>query len=129
MNFRKVRTVISHACIVAALMVLVFFIIDRLNPAMEFMTSDMSKGFFLLLAALSFTNGVMTVYATRRAIQKQEKHAKAILPIYDKKFERTGALDAARLSGGESEGEAVLASRAEEPQQVLAEQIDHKAAG
>ena len=75
MKLRSVRAILSHACIVAGLMVLVFFIADRFNPAMEFMTSEMSKWFILALAAMSFANAVLTISGIRHAIRRRtEKH-------------------------------------------------------
>jgi len=75
MQLRSVRTILSHACVVAGLMILVFFIADRFNPAMEFMTSEISKWFILSLAAMSFANAVLTISGIRHAIRRRtEKH-------------------------------------------------------
>lgn len=88
MKLRSVRVVLSHACIVAGLMVLVFFIADRFNPAMEFMTSEMSKWFILALAAMSFANGVLTIYGIRRAIRRRAEKHEAESPARAAGFEK-----------------------------------------
>jgi len=119
MRANRIRTVLSHACIVMALMVAVFFVADRFNPAMEFMTSEMSKWLFLALAVLSFSNAVLTVFALRRAARQQAKRreeARAAL-------KKTGALDAARIP---RDG----APQAEETAQSAPQKVDsRKAAG
>ena len=52
----KLRTLLTHATIVLSVVFLVFFIIDRVNPAMEFIGSDISDlllCIFCLVALLS----------------------------------------------------------------------------
>lgn len=81
MKLMRVRTLLSHACIVAALMLLVFFVIDRINPAMEFLTSEISKWFILAFAVLSFTNAVLTVHAARRAVRRRLERQQDKAPV------------------------------------------------
>ena len=47
----KLKKLIPHITIVLALMTLTFFVIDRFNSFMDFMTSEMSKWVFAALAA------------------------------------------------------------------------------
>ena len=58
---RVFRTVVSHLTAMLSVMVIVFFIIDRVNSAMEFMSSDLSKWVIVILAALSLVSAVLTI--------------------------------------------------------------------
>lgn len=69
MKLRSIRTALSHVCMVVSLMIVVFFVIDRFNPAMEFMTSEMSKWLILGLAVASFSNGLLNIVRIRHAIR------------------------------------------------------------
>ena len=90
MKLRKVRTVLSHTCLVVSLMIVVFFIADRFNPAMEFMSSEMSKWLILFLAIVSFANAVLTIYGIRHAIRKRiEKQQQTETPENDEDLVKT----------------------------------------
>lgn len=60
---RVVRVVLAHVIILLSALVITFFIIDRFNTAMEFMSSELSKWFIGVLALLSLVSAVMTVAA------------------------------------------------------------------
>ena len=53
--------VLPHAVIVLSLMTLTFFGIDRFNPIMAFMTSELSKWVFALLAVTGFATAVLLI--------------------------------------------------------------------
>lgn len=78
MKFLKaIGRFIPHLTIVFALMTLVFFGIDRVNVAMAFMTSALSKWVFAILAVLSCTSAVMLVAAQwRDDARKARREAK-----------------------------------------------------
>lgn len=60
---RIVRRLISHATLILSVIILVCFVIDRFNGAMEFMTSEITKWLIAALALLAGTNGVLTIVA------------------------------------------------------------------
>ncbi len=61
--FKAIGRFIPHLTIVFSLMTLVFFCIDRVNIAMAFMTSELSKWVFAILAVLSCISAVMLIAA------------------------------------------------------------------
>lgn len=75
-NKRRVfRVVLAHITALLSAMTITFFIIDRFNDAMEFMTSDLSKFLFLLLAILSLISSVVTIVClwVNPDLKKKEK--------------------------------------------------------
>ena len=79
--------ILPHLTIVLSLMTLVFFVLDRFNQVMAFMTSELSKWLFALLAACSLATAMMLVFrqwledarqarreARRRAKQRMEEY-------------------------------------------------------
>ena len=53
--------ILPHAVIVLSLMTLTFFGIDRFNPIMAFMTSELSKWVFALLAVAGFATAILLI--------------------------------------------------------------------
>jgi hypothetical protein len=53
--------ILPHAVIVLSLMTLTFFGIDRVNPIMAFMTSELSKWVFALLAVTGFATAILLI--------------------------------------------------------------------
>ena len=80
--------ILPHAVIVLSLMTLTFFGIDRFNPIMAFMTSELSKWVFALLAVTGFATAVLLIgmqwseddRKARRTL-KQKAHASADEPL------------------------------------------------
>jgi len=60
----------AHANIIVGMMFVVFFVIDRFNPAMEFLTSSLSKWLMLFLAVSSVIGGL---FAAVFLFQKQKR--------------------------------------------------------
>ncbi|MCE5188020.1 MAG: hypothetical protein LLF75_02375 [Eubacteriales bacterium] len=58
---RLITRILPHAVIVLSLMTLTFFGIDRFNPIMAFMTSELSKWVFALLAVTGFAAAVLLI--------------------------------------------------------------------
>ena len=50
----------AHACIVLGIVFLVFFVIDRINPYMNFLGSDQTDILILIFSLVSILNGVLT---------------------------------------------------------------------
>lgn len=59
MRTLKLLGVFCHANIILGAMFVVFFFLDRVNPAMEFISSDISKGLLLFFSLCAITNGVL----------------------------------------------------------------------
>ncbi len=58
---RFFQRVMPHAVIVLSLMTLTFFSIDRVNPIMAFMTSELSKWVFALLAVTGLLTSIFLI--------------------------------------------------------------------
>lgn len=56
----RLWNVFSHGSIVLSVAFLVLFIIDRINPAMEFIGSDQGDWLLLLFCITALVNGVMS---------------------------------------------------------------------
>lgn len=79
---RAIGRIVPHLCIVFSLMTLVFFCIDRVNIAMAFMTSELSKWVFAVLAVLACASAVMLIFQqwkedARRARRDAKRRLKA----------------------------------------------------
>ncbi len=60
----------AHTSIIIGMMFVVFFVIDRFNPAMEFLTSSLSKWLIFMLAICAIVTGL---YSAVFLFQKQKK--------------------------------------------------------
>ena len=60
----------AHTSIIIGMMFVVFFVIDQLNPAMEFLTSSLSKWLILVLAICAIFTGL---YSATFLFQRQKK--------------------------------------------------------
>ena len=67
MKLLKVWNFLCHANIVLGIMFIVFFWLDRANPAMEFINSDISKWLLFFFSFCAIANGVVgAVYLFRK---------------------------------------------------------------
>lgn len=64
--FKWIKRILPHLTIILAFMVLVFFVIDRVNRPMAFMTSEMSKWLFFIFAVLVLPVSIMAIGAQWR---------------------------------------------------------------
>lgn len=55
---KTVRKIIAHASIVLGGMLLTLFILDKINPAMEFIDNDITRGLIAAAALLGIVSGV-----------------------------------------------------------------------
>lgn len=53
--------ILTHAVIILATMFLVFFVIDRFNPVMEFISSEISKWLLCVFAVCALADGILSV--------------------------------------------------------------------
>ena len=58
---RVVRVILSHLTAMFAVLIIICFIIDRVNTAMEFMTSDLSRWMIGILAVLALITSVLNI--------------------------------------------------------------------
>ena len=58
---KKLLRAVPHLTIILGLMTLTFFCIDRVNRSMAFMTSELSKWVFAVLALLAIVSGVCLI--------------------------------------------------------------------
>ncbi len=76
----------SHASIIIGMMFIVFFVIDRFNPAMEFLTSSLSKWLIFLLAVCALFTGLFSaVFLFQKQKRRDEKRSHSQdRPVYEK---------------------------------------------
>ena len=60
-KFRVVRAWFSHLTAMFAVLIIICFIIDRVNSAMEFISSDISKWCIAVLAFLALVSSIMNI--------------------------------------------------------------------
>ena len=69
----RIWSLLCHATIILASMFIIFFCIDRVNPAMGFIDSEISKWVLLSFCLVSLSSSVFSVYAIRKAVRKRIK--------------------------------------------------------
>lgn len=88
MDKQRLWGFLAHTSIIVGLMFVIFFVIDRFNPAMEFLSSNISKWLILLFAVCSILNGLFSAVFL---FQKQKR--------YEEKRENLSARVAANQNG------------------------------
>lgn len=90
------RKIIPHATIVLCNMYVVFYLIDRVNPAMEFITNNITKFLLLLMCILSTVNAALLIRDQRRRRREQlRRPAERIrpqnrpVPMRDPRYDRS----------------------------------------
>ena len=63
----KIRRMLPHLVILICNMYLVFFLIDRVNTAMNFIDNNLTKGLILALCAAGISNAMYLMRARRRS--------------------------------------------------------------
>lgn len=77
MKLRTAWYFLSHGLIVLAGMFLVFFCIDRVNPAMDFLGSEISKWLLLVFALCALGCGILSVAQIRAGIRRERAQSEA----------------------------------------------------
>lgn len=67
-----VNRLFAHASMLLSILVLVCFVLDRLNNAMDFMTADISKWLFAVTAVVSIISSILTIINLWAKPQKRE---------------------------------------------------------
>ena len=76
----------AHTSIIIGMMFVVFFVIDQFNPAMEFLTSSLSKWLMFILAICAIFTGLYSaVFLFQKQKKRDEKrtHSQA-RPVYER---------------------------------------------
>ena len=61
-----IRKALPHATIIVAVMFLVFFVIDRINEAMNFIGAEISKWLLFLFCLMAIATSVVLLAEQRR---------------------------------------------------------------
>ncbi|MBR5010716.1 MAG: hypothetical protein IKY06_08750 [Clostridia bacterium] len=69
---KLINTLTLNAAIIISLMYLVFFGIDRVNTAMEFINNDITKWLLVILAVITIYNSVARMCLDRRLDRKRK---------------------------------------------------------
>ncbi len=87
-NKHNIFKVLAHACIIISGMLLTFFVIDRVNPFMEFLTSEMSLWLIFAFSLLTLTQSIMLIVTIRKHERKKRGHADYELSGDDRELAR-----------------------------------------
>lgn len=63
---KKVRKIVPHISIILSGMFIVFYFIDRVNSAMNFINHPLSKALLLILSIFSIVTSALLIAAQRR---------------------------------------------------------------
>ena len=75
-NKQRIWGFFAHTSIIVGTMFIVFFVIDQFNPAMEFLTSSLSKWLIFLLAVCALFTGLFSaVYLFQKQKRRDEKRS------------------------------------------------------
>lgn len=61
MKLEKILPIIAHLIFILSGMFIVFWILDKYNPLMGFISGNISMALLLVFAALAFLNSVLTI--------------------------------------------------------------------
>jgi hypothetical protein len=70
-----IRKLCAHCAIIISGMYIVFYCIDRVNPAMSFIDNDITKMLLVILAALSVLNGIFVIAEERRKLRRRMRRS------------------------------------------------------
>lgn len=73
-----IKKFLAHCAIIISGMYIVFFLIDRVNPAMGFIDNDITKPLLLALALIAIINAIQVIAAERKKLlRKMRKNNRA----------------------------------------------------
>lgn len=91
---RIITRALPHITIILGLMTLVFFVVDGFNPIMAFMSNELSKKIFAVLAVCGIASSVMLIARQwqeddRRArkLARQQRRQELLAEETEKSFE------------------------------------------
>ncbi len=56
-----INTLFAHVSVIVSLIVLICFVLDKFNDAMDFMTADISRWLIGISALIAIINGILTI--------------------------------------------------------------------
>ena len=62
------KKLLAHCAILISGMYIVFFLIDRVNPAMGFIDNDITKPLLLVLSLIAIINAIQVIAAERKKL-------------------------------------------------------------
>lgn len=65
------KKLLAHCAIIISGMYIVFFFIDRVNPAMGFIDNDITKPLLLALSLLAIINAIQVIAAERKKLWRK----------------------------------------------------------
>ena len=68
-----IKRALPHICLVIALMMLVFYTLDRYNGAMNFIDNDIFKMLLLVFSLLVIVSSILTIRDHRRSARHREQ--------------------------------------------------------
>ena len=71
-----IKKLLAHCAIIISGMYIVFFFIDRVNPAMGFIDNDITKPLLLALALIAIINAIQVIAAERKKLRNKMRRAK-----------------------------------------------------
>ncbi|MBQ8507871.1 MAG: hypothetical protein IJ466_10625 [Clostridia bacterium] len=66
------RKLLPHAAIIISCMYFVFFFIDRVNSAMNFIDNGITKGLLFVLGIISIVNAIFLIRDNRRKERRRQ---------------------------------------------------------
>lgn len=72
---KKLRGMLPHGAILIANMFIVFFLIDRVNTAMNFIDNGLTKGLLLVMCLIVLCDALLPEKKTRRNAKRKETAA------------------------------------------------------
>lgn len=85
---QRVWDFFAHTSIIVGTMFVAFFVIDRLNPEMEFLTSDLSRWLILVLALCAIAVGLYSaifLFQMQKRLEEKRNEKQARL-LYEQEF-------------------------------------------
>ena len=73
-----IKKLLAHCAIIISGMYIVFFFIDRVNPAMGFIDNDITKPLLLALALIAIINAIQVIAVERKKLRNKMRRAKRI---------------------------------------------------
>ena len=71
-----IKKLLAHCAIIISGMYIVFFFIDRVNPAMGFVDNDITKPLLLALALIAIINAIQVIAAERKKLRRKMNKSK-----------------------------------------------------
>ena len=83
---RFLARVLPHLTIVFGVMTLVFYVVDGFNAVMAFMSSELSKQVFMVLAVLSIITSVMLISRAPQRAGGKDRFRRARRSLRNERF-------------------------------------------